>query len=120
MIDIRCGEFTYEAAHYLPNVPIGHKCGRMHGHSYRLIVTVRGPINPDTGWVIDFADVKAAVAPLVAKLDHQTLNDIEGLRNPTVENQLVWLWGRIDLPGLYELTLHETATNSATYGGSDD
>lgn len=111
-------EFTYESAHQLPHVPPGHKCGRMHGHSYRLTVTVRGPIQDD-GFVIDFADVKTAATPLIQQLDHHTLNDIDGLENPTVERLLVWLWDRLKpvLPLLYELKLCETATNSATYRG---
>jgi 6-pyruvoyltetrahydropterin/6-carboxytetrahydropterin synthase len=108
-------EFTYEAAHYLPMVPEGHKCGRMHGHSYHLTVTVRGPIQAD-GFVMDFAEIKSAVAPVIERLDHHTLNDI--LENPTVEWQLVWLWEQLrDLPWLYELTLGETDTSSATYRG---
>jgi 6-pyruvoyltetrahydropterin/6-carboxytetrahydropterin synthase len=114
-VNLEC-EFSYEAAHRLPLVPPGHKCGRMHGHSYHLSVTVRGPVCDD-GFVIDFADVKQAVEPLIAQLDHHTLNNIDGLENPTVEHQLVWLWERIPLPGLHELRLRETGTNSATYRG---
>lgn len=116
VVEISC-QFTYEAAHWLPKVPDGHQCGRMHGHSYRLTVTVAGPVD-DTGFVIDFADVKAAVRPLIDQLDHHTLNDVPGLENPTVEWQLVWLWGRLikSLP-LRELRLQETATNAATYRG---
>ena len=112
-VEISC-EFTYEAAHWLPHVPEGHQCGRMHGHSYHLIVTVAGPVHAN-GFVIDFADIKAVVKPIIASLDHRTLNDL--IDNPTVENQLVWLWDRISLPGLAELRLRETATNSAVYRG---
>ena len=115
-IDVSC-EFRYEAAHWLPKVPDGHQCGRMHGHSYHLTVTVVGPVRPD-GFVIDFADIKAAVNPLIEQLDHQCLNDV--IDNPTVENQLIFLWDNIDIPGLHELTLRETATNSATYRGPHD
>src|SRR2546421_12500234 len=80
-------EFTFEAAHRLPGVPTGHKCARLHGHSYRLIVHVSGDVDPVTGMVIDFADVKAAVKPLIeAHLDHYYLNEVEGLDNPTSEN----------------------------------
>ena len=114
-VEISC-EFTYEAAHWLPHVPEGHQCGRMHGHSYHLTVTAAGPVRDD-GFVIDFADVKGAVKPLINSLDHQTLNDL--MPNPTVEHQLVWLWDSLvkDLPGLSELRLRETATNSAVYRG---
>jgi 6-pyruvoyltetrahydropterin/6-carboxytetrahydropterin synthase len=88
----------------------------MHGHTYRLTVALDGPVRED-GFVIDFADVKADVGHLVAQLDHRLLNDIPGLENPTVEVQLMWLWERITLPGLAELTLFEGLNNSASYGG---
>ena len=118
IVELVC-EFRFESAHLLPMVPEGHKCGRMHGHSYHLSVVVHGPVRAD-GFVIDFGDVKAIVEPLIKRLDHHTLNDIEGLENPTVENQLVWLWEQLDgnLPGLWELRLRETANNSATYRGT--
>lgn len=117
VIELSC-EFTYEASHRLPNVPLGHKCGRMHGHSYHLTATIRGPIQPD-GFVIDFAEIKTYVGSVVNVLDHRLLNEIDGLENPTVEHQLVWLWDRIRrvFPSLRELKLRETPTNSATYRG---
>jgi 6-pyruvoyltetrahydropterin/6-carboxytetrahydropterin synthase len=107
-------EFHYDAAHRLPLLPDTHKCSRLHGHTYRLLVTVEGDVGMD-GFVIDFADVKHAVEPLIKQLDHYYLNDI--IDNPTVEVQLEWLWERITLPGLAELTLFEGLTNSATYRG---
>jgi 6-pyruvoyltetrahydropterin/6-carboxytetrahydropterin synthase len=109
-------EFHYDAAHRLPLLPDTHKCSRLHGHTYRLLITVEGPVGVD-GFVIDFADVKAIADPLITQLDHHYLNDIPGLDNPTVEVQLEWLWERIPLPGLTELTLFEGLTNSATYHG---
>lgn len=116
VVQLEC-EFRYEAAHHLPHVPAGHQCGRMHGHSYHLTVTVGGPVDDD-GFVRDFADIKDIVGVLVKQLDHQTLNDIPGLDNPTVEHQLVWFWESLSqaLP-ITELRLRETATNSATYRG---
>lgn len=108
--------FRYESAHHLPMVPPGHKCGRQHGHSYHLTVTMRGPVRED-GFVMDFAEVKDLVEPLIKQLDHHNLNDIPGLENPTVELQLVWLWDRIEHPLLFELHLQETDNNSATYRG---
>jgi 6-pyruvoyltetrahydropterin/6-carboxytetrahydropterin synthase len=107
-------EFHYDAAHRLPLLPETHKCFRLHGHTYRLLVTVGGAVGAD-GFVIDFAEVKAAVDPLIKQLDHYYLNDI--IDNPTVEVQLEWLWERITLAGLTELTLFEGLTNSATYQG---
>jgi 6-pyruvoyltetrahydropterin/6-carboxytetrahydropterin synthase len=87
----------------------------MHGHSYHLTITVRGPVLWD-GFVIDFANVKAAAKPIIEQLDHHCVNEI--IDNPTVENQLIWLWEQLELPGLYELTLRETSTNSARYRGT--
>ena len=68
-------ELGFEAAHRLPNVPDGHKCARVHGHSFRLEVHVRGDVGADSGWVTDFADIKAAFAPLHDQLDHHYLNE---------------------------------------------
>lgn len=111
--------FSFEAAHYLPNVPEGHKCRRMHGHSFRGEVTVRGAIDPQVGWVIDFADLKKAVDPLVAQLDHYLLNEIEGLSNPTSELVAKWFWDRLrdKVPGLYSITIEETCTSRCRYFG---
>src|SRR5437762_2735443 len=81
-----------EAAHRLPRVPTGHKCARLHGHSYRVEVHISGPVNPEYGWVTDFADIKAAFAPVHETLDHRYLNEIEGLENPTSENLARWVW----------------------------
>src|SRR5437763_9018712 len=85
-------DFRFEAAHWLPNVPEGHKCRRMHGHSFRGEVAVRGEGDPVTGWGIDFADIKRAVDPIVVQLDHYVLNEIEGLENPTSEVLATWIW----------------------------
>ena len=87
-------DFRFEAAHYLPNVAEGHKCRRMHGHSFRGEVAVRGPIDVRVGWLIDFADLKRAVDPVVDRLDHYLLNEIEGLENPTSELLAIWIWNQ--------------------------
>lgn len=107
-------DFHYDSAHLLLHVPEGHKCGRLHGHTYILTVTVQGPVD-DVGWVMDFADVDSMVKPLVDALDHRYLNEI--IDNPTVENQLLWLWDKMSLPGLCELRLQEGLNNSACYTG---
>ena len=111
-------EFHYDAAHRLPRLPDTHKCSRLHGHTYRLLVTAEGPVAVN-GFVMDFADVKTVVDPLIKQLDHYHLNDIPGLDNPTVEVQLEWLWERINLSGLVELTLFEGLHNFATYRGKE-
>jgi len=111
--------FGFEAAHYLPNVPATHKCRRMHGHSFRVEVYVSGPVDPATGWVMDFADLKAFLDPLEDRLDHRVLNDIEGLENPTSENLARWIWGELkpNLPGLSQLVVRETCTAGCIYRG---
>lgn len=111
-------DFTFEAAHRLPNLPDGHKCTRLHGHSFRVEVRVRGTIDPVSGMVIDFADIKAAFAPLHDQLDHHFLNEVEGLENPTSENLAVWIWQRLEesLP-LAEVVVRETCTSGVSYQG---
>lgn len=112
-------EFAFEAAHRLPNVPEGHKCSRLHGHSYRVQVAVIGAVDPTLGWVMDFGDIKDAWRPLDTALDHFYLNDLPGLENPTSENLAVWIWQRLQdaLPGLSSVTVRETCTSGCTYRG---
>lgn len=112
-------DFRFEAAHFLPNVAEGHKCRRMHGHSFRGEVAVRGPIDPRIGWLIDFADLKRIVDPLVARLDHYLLNEVEGLSNPTSEQVALWFWERLrpELPLLHRVTIEETCTSRCHYYG---
>ena len=112
-------EFSFEAAHRLPNVPAGHKCARLHGHSFYVRVTVEGPVGADTGWVMDFADLKAAFAPLHERLDHRYLNEIEGLENPTSENLARWIWRELRpvLPSLASIEVRETCSTGCIYHG---
>jgi 6-pyruvoyltetrahydropterin/6-carboxytetrahydropterin synthase len=113
-------DFRFEAAHYLPNVPDEHKCKRMHGHSYRLRVTVKGESGEKSGWVMDFADLKSIVSPVIEKLDHQCLNDIRGLENPTAENLAIWIWNEVKplMSSLHEIQLNETESSGCIYDGS--
>lgn len=110
-------EFSFEAAHDLPLTPEGHKCRRLHGHSFRVRLYVSGEIDPETGWIMDFADIQAAFEPLWRQLDHHYLNDIAGLENPTSENIAKWIWRRLkpDLPGLSAVELFETCTAGCVY-----
>jgi 6-pyruvoyltetrahydropterin/6-carboxytetrahydropterin synthase len=112
-------EFTFEAAHRLPHVPPRHKCARLHGHSYRVAVHVEGPIASDTGWVQDFADLSCAMAPLLERLDHYYLNEIDGLDNPTSEVLAQWIWDRLHpaLPYLSQIVVRETCTSGCVYRG---
>ncbi len=115
-------KFTFDSAHYLPNVPDGHKCKNMHGHTYRLTAYFSGPLDSDLAWVKDFADIKAVVKPIVDLLDHQVLNDIDGLENPTCEVIAIWLWDRIKpkLPNLSKIELYETVSSGVVYTGLND
>ncbi len=112
-------EFGFESAHRLPNVPEGHKCARLHGHSFRVVVHVTGPVGEDSGWVLDFADISAACEPLREELDHRYLNEIAGLENPTSEVIARWIWERLGkvLPGLSMVEVRETCTSGCRYRG---
>lgn len=110
--------FRFEAAHLLPEVPEGHKCRRLHGHSYHVELVVEGPVDPRTGWLMDYADVAEAYAPLHEQLDHRYLNEVEGLENPTSENLARWIWVRLaDRLPLCEIRVEETCTSACIYRG---
>ena len=115
-------EFSFEAAHRLPNVPEGHKCARLHGHSFHVRVTVEGPVGEETGWVMDFAELKDAFRPLLDRLDHRYLNEISGLENPTSEVLARWIWRelRASLAGLNAVEVRETCTSGCIYRGEDE
>jgi 6-pyruvoyltetrahydropterin/6-carboxytetrahydropterin synthase len=112
-------EFTFEAAHRLPNVPEDHKCARLHGHSFKVTIHVEGRVDENTGWVMDFGDIKAVFKPLYEQLDHYYLNEIDGLDNPTSENLARWIWVRLkqDLPELSMIVVNETCTSGCIYRG---
>jgi 6-pyruvoyltetrahydropterin/6-carboxytetrahydropterin synthase len=111
--------FRFESAHSLPKTPEGHKCRRLHGHSFRVTVHVSGEVDEERGWLIDYADIKEAWQPLHDRLDHYYLNEIEGLENPTSEVLARWIWERLEttLPHLSAITVHETCTSSCVYRG---
>ncbi len=111
--------FRFDAGHHLTKVPPDHKCAAPHGHSYRVIVVVAGEVDKQTGWVMDFAEVKRVVGPLIERMDHADLNEVEGLANPTSEQIAKWLWDRIhpELGALQAVTVCETETSSCTYRG---
>jgi len=112
-------EFTIEAAHRLPNVPNGHKCQRLHGHSFVIRIVIEGAVQQPQGWVSDFADLKSAFAPIYERLDHHYLNDIEGLENPTSENLARWIWDKLQpaLSQLHSIEVKETCSSGCVYYG---
>jgi 6-pyruvoyltetrahydropterin/6-carboxytetrahydropterin synthase len=112
-------EFKFEAAHRLPRVPTGHKCARLHGHSFKVELSIDGPVNPDTGWFIDFGDLTDAWDPLHRQLDHNYLNEIDGLENPTSEVLAKWIWDRMKskIPQLARVTVFETCDARCEYEG---
>lgn len=114
--------FRFEAAHLLPNVPADHKCRRLHGHSFRVDVAVRGAVDSEVGWFIDYAEMDAAVEPVRRQLDHFYLNEVDGLENPTSEHLAAWIWDRLlgSMPGLWRLTVHETCNARCIYYGPGD
>lgn len=109
--------FTFDAAHWLPHVPDGHKCRRLHGHTYEVEVGLEGELDPRLGWVTDYGDVSRAVDPVIRELDHRCLNEITGLENPTAEVLATWLHGRLQaaLPTMTDVTVRETPRTSATF-----
>jgi 6-pyruvoyltetrahydropterin/6-carboxytetrahydropterin synthase len=112
-------EFRFEAAHRLVGVPPGHKCARLHGHSFRVELTVSGPVDERTGWFIDFQELHDAWKPLHELLDHHYLNDVPGLENPTSELLARWIWRRIKsaLSPLSRVTVFETCESRCEYEG---
>lgn len=112
-------EFRFEAAHRLPHVPPGHKCARLHGHSFKIELTVSGPVNDHTGWFIDYGKLHEAWAPIHRILDHNYLNEVSGLDNPTSELLAKWIWERLlpVLPSLTRVTVFETCDARCEYEG---
>jgi 6-pyruvoyltetrahydropterin/6-carboxytetrahydropterin synthase len=111
--------FRFEAAHSLPNAPEGHKCRRVHGHSYRIDVHVAGEVDPNTGWLMDYAEIKQIVEPVIEELDHRFLNDVGGLENSTSELLARYLWDRVapEIPQLAAIAVWESGTARCIYRG---
>jgi 6-pyruvoyltetrahydropterin/6-carboxytetrahydropterin synthase len=112
-------EYRFEAAHRLPNVPVGHKCARLHGHSFKLELTIEGPVDERTGWFIDYGEIDGLWQPLHDLLDHHYMNEIPGLENPTSEFLARWVWQRLkpSLPALTRVTVFETCDARCEYEG---
>ena len=112
-------EISFDSAHFLPKVPEGHKCKRLHGHTFRVVIYVEGKVDGEMGWVQDFGDIKRAFKPILEQLDHHLLNEIEGLENPTSEVMAEWIWVRLKpaLPLLSKIEVRETCTSGCIYHG---
>lgn len=118
-----CKEFRFEAAHYLPMMPEGHKCRRLHGHSFKVEVHVVGNADEKTGILIDYGDIKQLVKPLINQLDHYLINEVGDrlnealLQNPTSENMAKWFYEKLKekLDGLDCIVVHETCTARCEY-----
>jgi 6-pyruvoyltetrahydropterin/6-carboxytetrahydropterin synthase len=115
-------KFSFDSAHRLPNLPDGHKCKRLHGHTWQVTLFVDGPLDEKLGWVEDFGDIKKAFKPILADLDHYYLNEVPGLENPTSEVLAIWIWDRLKpiLPALSRVEIHETCTTGCVYKGPSD
>ncbi|MGE4490713.1 MAG: 6-carboxytetrahydropterin synthase QueD [Kiritimatiellales bacterium] len=111
--------FRFDAAHRLTGVPPTHKCSAMHGHSYEIVIYLRGPVDPKTGFVMDFGELVAAAGPILEQLDHAIINEIDGLTNPTSENMSLWIWNKLKprLPLLSRIEIKESASSGCIYCG---
>ena len=112
-------KFNIESARSIPNLPKTHPCHHIHGHSFKIIISVKGPVNKQNGFVTDFQDIDDAFSPFKKELDHSYLNDIEGLQNPTSENICIWIWDKIQssLPNIYKIEIKETDSTGCIYKG---
>lgn len=112
-------QFTFDSAHFLPNVDDNHKCRSVHGHTYILTIYIEREPDKNLGWVMDFAEIKSAVLPVLKIIDHKMLNDIPGLENPTCELIAKWLWEKIKslIPSMNKIELRENPASGVIYEG---
>jgi 6-pyruvoyltetrahydropterin/6-carboxytetrahydropterin synthase len=112
-------QYSFSASHQLTGVPAGHPCARLHGHNYIVEIECRGDIHPQTGFVVDFHKIDEWMKPIIKRLDHYHLNDIEGLENPTAENLAYWIWQQFDMKFPFSVTVWETPKAWAKYINTD-
>jgi len=112
-------KFNIESARSLPNLPKTHPCYKLHGHSFKIKISVNQKLDEKTGFVIDFQEIDDAFSPIKDILDHTFLNDVDGLNNPTSENICIWIWNRLEtsLPNIYEIEIKETESTGCIYRG---
>jgi len=114
-------QFQIESARFLPKLPASHPCSRMHGHSFKIIISLIGEVDPVLGWVMDYHEITAIMKPLLNKIDHHVLNEIEGLENPTSELLAKWIYDQTisSLPILKSVSVLETDTTECRYSPSE-
>jgi 6-pyruvoyltetrahydropterin/6-carboxytetrahydropterin synthase len=109
--------FQIESARFLPKLPETHPCSRMHGHSFKIILTLRGPLDHQIGWVQDYHEINEVMRPVLGEIDHRVLNEVSGLENPTSEILAKWIFERakVKLTLLKSVTIMETPSTECTY-----
>ncbi len=109
--------FQIESARFLPKLPPDHPCSRLHGHSFKIILTLVGPLLPELDWVMDYHQISVVMKPLLTQLDHRTLNEVAGLENPTSEKLAQWIFekAKIQIPILKSVTIMETTNTECRY-----
>ncbi len=112
--------FQIESARFLPKLEKSHPCSRMHGHSFKIILTLVGSLDPVVGWVIDYNEIQERMKPILDRIDHRVLNEVPGLENPTSEYLAKWLYdqARAVLPTLNRVTVAETPATECSYPAS--
>lgn len=106
--------FSFEAAHYLPHVAEGHKCGRIHGHNWTVEIHATGPVKSQ-GWILDFYEIERRWQAIYEAVDHRVLNEIAGLENPTTETIVEWIYRKMDLFEISKVVVRETPAFGAVY-----
>ncbi|NUM59454.1 MAG: 6-carboxytetrahydropterin synthase [Bdellovibrionaceae bacterium] len=110
-------DFFLESARFLKFLPSTHPCAQLHGHSFKVILAFRGSIQPQIGWLEDYVVLEKKLRPILKQLDHQVLNEIPGLENPTTELICVWLYDKIKrkIKSLHQVTIRETHNTECSY-----
>jgi 6-pyruvoyltetrahydropterin/6-carboxytetrahydropterin synthase len=109
--------FQIESARFLPKLPKTHPCSQVHGHSFKIVLTLVGDLNPEIGWVMDYHEITKIMTPLLTQLDHKLLNEVSGLENPTSELLAKWIYEKAgsQIPLLKRVSVMETPTTECSY-----
>ncbi|RYZ65019.1 MAG: 6-carboxytetrahydropterin synthase [Proteobacteria bacterium] len=109
--------FQIESSRFLPNLEKSHPCSRMHGHSFKIILTLVGEADARLAWVIDYNDIQSRMKPILDRIDHRTLNEVPGLENPTSEMLTKWVYDEAlrVLPQVTRVTIAETPFTECSY-----